>query len=173
MDRDGERAFEAFVAASGPGLLRAAYLMSGGGWADAEDLVQTVLERVARRWGRLSGDPESYARVVLAHAATDRWRRRKARPVEISGDPVAWDRTTSPDLTNEVDDRLELVGLLRDLPAQQRTVLVLRYFYDLSEADAAATLGISVGAVKSSSSRALAALRARGSDSVKGLEASP
>jgi RNA polymerase sigma factor (sigma-70 family) len=49
--------------------------------------------------------------------------------------------------------------LLGRLPARQRAVLVLRYYEDLSEADIATELGLSVGTVKSHASRALAALR--------------
>jgi RNA polymerase sigma factor (sigma-70 family) len=51
--------------------------------------------------------------------------------------------------------------MLAGLPDQQRRVIVLRYFNDLTEAEVADHLGISVGAVKSSASRGLASLRAR------------
>ena len=52
-----------------------------------------------------------------------------------------------------------MLDALRALPARQREVLALRYYLDLSEADIAATLGISRGAVKSHASRGAAALR--------------
>jgi RNA polymerase sigma factor (sigma-70 family) len=58
-----------------------------------------------------------------------------------------------------IDDRDEVVRMLATLPPQQRRVIVLRYYNDLSEADVADHLGISVGAVKSAASRGLATLR--------------
>ena len=64
------------------------------------------------------------------------------------------------DAERMVDDRDQLVRMLARLPDQQRRVIVLRYFEDLSEAAVARCLGISVGTVKSAASRGLAALRA-------------
>jgi DNA-directed RNA polymerase specialized sigma24 family protein len=55
--------------------------------------------------------------------------------------------------------REEVIAALRELPARQREVIVLRYYADLSEAQIADAMGISVGAVKSHASRGLAALR--------------
>lgn len=66
---------------------------------------------------------------------------------------------TRDDAATEVDLRMQLVEALSVLPAQQRAVLVLRYFADVSEAEAAAVLGCSVGSVKSAASRGLARLR--------------
>jgi RNA polymerase sigma-70 factor (sigma-E family) len=168
VDPTAEREFEAFVASAGARLLRAAYLISGNA-PDAEDLHQVVLERVARRWGQISGDPEAYARVVLAHAATDRWRRRRARPREQFGE-VDPDPAVGVDGAAAVDTRLDVVRMLRGLPRQQRLVLVLRYFYDLTEADTASELGVSIGTIKGTTSRALANLRNASTD---GMGATP
>jgi RNA polymerase sigma factor (sigma-70 family) len=55
--------------------------------------------------------------------------------------------------------RIDLQRLLAQLPKRQRDVVVLRYLADLSEADVAAELGISIGTVKSHSHRALRSLR--------------
>src|ERR1035437_3692980 len=57
-------------------------------------------------------------------------------------------------------ERSALISALRTLPARQREVLVLRYYGDLSEAQIAATMGISTGAVKSHAARAMSSLRA-------------
>jgi RNA polymerase sigma factor (sigma-70 family) len=57
--------------------------------------------------------------------------------------------------------RAAVLDALAALPTRQREVIVLRHYLDLSEADIAATLGISRGAVKSHASRAAAALRTR------------
>jgi RNA polymerase sigma factor (sigma-70 family) len=58
------------------------------------------------------------------------------------------------------EDHMVVLAALRALPPRQRAIVVLRYLQDLSEADTATALGISVGAVKSGASRGLARLRA-------------
>lgn len=156
MNRADEADFEAFVVASGRRLLRTAYLMVGD-VGEAEDLVQTTLERTAQRWTRLDGAPEAYARTVLAHLATDRWRGLRRRPVEV--------RDTLPELAaadafDGVLVRQALISALYGLPRRQRAVLVLRFFEDLTEAETASALGISVGTVKSTTSRGLDRIRA-------------
>ena len=88
---------------------------------------------------------------------TDRWRRTR-REVPVAEVDT---RSAGRSDTATSDDRDEVVRLLRGLPEQQRRVVVLRYYCDLSEDTVADTLGISVGTVKSSASRALAALRAQ------------
>jgi RNA polymerase sigma-70 factor (sigma-E family) len=155
MRREEELDFEAFVAASGHRLLRTAYLLVGD-LHTAEDLLQTALERTARRWGRISGVPEAYARTTIANLATDRWRRRSARPPEVFIDPP---EGVGTDFTTDVVVRDALIRALNTLTRRQRAVLVLRYFDDLTEPETAAALGISVGTVKSCASRALDRLR--------------
>jgi RNA polymerase sigma-70 factor (sigma-E family) len=147
--------FEQFVAGAGSRLLRTAVLLTGDR-GHAEDLVQTALERTARHWNRLDGAPEAYARTVLAHLATDRWRRHRARVTETFVDPPA---VSVADFADEVVLHQSLVQALRRLSRRQRAVLVLRYFDGLSEADTAAALDVSVGTVKSTASRALVRLR--------------
>jgi RNA polymerase sigma-70 factor (sigma-E family) len=135
--------------------LRAAYLLTGDR-GHAEDLVQLALERTARRWSGLAGSPEAFARRVLLHAATDRWRRRHARVQEV------FDDVHEPSIADGVDQlllRRDLVAALQQLPSRQRAALVLRYFLDLSEKETARELDISVGTVKSAVSRALDRLR--------------
>ena len=155
MDATAEAAFREFVAASGSRLLRTAYLLTGDR-GHAEDLVQLALERTACRWSGLAGSPEAFARTVLLHAATDRWRRRRARVREI------FDEVHEPRVADGTDQlllRRDLFAAMRQLPPRQRAVLVLRYFVDLSEKETARELGVSVGTVKSAASRALDRLR--------------
>jgi DNA-directed RNA polymerase specialized sigma24 family protein len=92
----------------------------------------------------------------MYNLAADGWRRRQAwrARVPLLGDPVA-----TPDETAAVDDRDHLIRLLRGLPPRQRTAIVLRYWEDLSEEDAARAMGCSPGTVKSAASRGLATLR--------------
>ena len=135
--------------------MRTAFLLTGDR-GHAEDLVQLALERTARRWSGLAGSPEAFARRVLLHAATDRWRRRRARVQEV------FDDVHEPSIADGVDQlllRRDLVAALQQLPSQQRAALVLRYFLDLSEKETARELDISVGTVKSTVSRALDRLR--------------
>lgn len=122
----------------------------------AEDLLQTALERTARRWTRISGVPEAYTRTTIANLATDRWRRRSVRPAEVLADPPD---AAGADFTTDVVVHDALIRALRQLTRRQRGVLVLRYFDDLTESETAAALGISVGTVKSCASRALDRLR--------------
>ena len=106
------------------------------------------------KWGRIKDRPEPYVRRVLARESVNRWRGRRWREVYTDEVPEAM-RHDSTDST----DRIELLEDLRRLSPRQRAVLVLRYFDDLTEADTAATLGISVGTVKSHVRDALARLR--------------
>jgi RNA polymerase sigma-70 factor (sigma-E family) len=149
----GERDFEEFVAARSGALLRTAYLLTGS-HQDAEDLVQTALLKAVPRWGRVR-EHEPYVRRILVHESVSRWRRRRWR--ETSTDRLPELAAGSTDL----DARLVLRQALARLAPRQRAVIVLRYFDDLTEVQTADALGISVGTVKSQTSRALAALRER------------
>jgi RNA polymerase sigma-70 factor (sigma-E family) len=142
--------FEEFVVARRDALLRTAYLLTGN-HHDAEDLVQSALIKVVPKWGRIQDRPEGYVRQVLARESVNRWRRRRWR--EVTTDAVP--ETTHYDST----DHIALLEDLRRLSPRQRAVLVLRYFDDLTEADTAAALGISVGTVKSQVRDALTRLR--------------
>ena len=153
--------FEAFVSARSPALLRTAHLLTGDR-GHGEDLLQQALERLYRHWSRIDGDPEGWVRRTLVNLSTDRWRHRGRRPQEGG---VLPDHADPTDAHTLVEHRHDLVLTLRSLTPRQRAVLVLRYFDDLSEAQVAAALGCSVGTVKSTTSRALAALRAQAATS--------
>ncbi len=155
MTPDDERAFTAFLATSGDGLLRTATLLAGDRHR-GQDLLQVVLVKSLRHWPRIRDEqPAAYLRRALATTAVDQSRRRRWREVGTDRLP----ELGGADATGTVHDRDELLRALRTLAPRQRAVLVLRYYADLSEAEVAAELGISTGTVKSTASRALAALR--------------
>jgi RNA polymerase sigma-70 factor (sigma-E family) len=155
----GAAPFEEFVAASSSRLFTLSLLMCGHRRAEAEDLLQEVLERAFRRWGRIcrGGDPERYVRRMLVNASVDRWRRLRRRPEIPVPAPEAGQ--VLADQSAAVAERDQLLRALAALPARQRAVIVLRYLEDLSEAETSAVLGCSEGTVKSQASRALAKLR--------------
>jgi RNA polymerase sigma-70 factor (sigma-E family) len=151
-------AFDDFVRACSVRLGRIGSLLTGGDLAHAEDLVAESLARVYLAWPRIrDGDAFGYARRTMVNLHTDWWRRRGRRP-EVLTDrvPDVTDRANPPD---GLVDRDNMMRALRQLTRRERAVVVLRYFADLTEQDTADELGISVGTVKSTHSRALAKLR--------------
>jgi RNA polymerase sigma-70 factor (sigma-E family) len=148
--------FGRFVAARGRALCRTAYLLTGD-WQVGEDLVQEALAKTYLRRSRLRSQAalEPYARKVLVSVFLS-WRRRHwHRELPYANVP---DRAADDELDGLLD-RHGLWSALSELPAQQRAVLVLRYFEDLTEADIATVLGCSPGTVKSHASRGLERLR--------------
>ena len=149
-----DAAFAGFVERATPSLMRTAWLLTGSTDA-ARELVQASLVKTYAAWHRVRADEAlAYTRRVLVNHNTDTWRRRRGEHLV-------------PDLPEQshhdvhgADHRDDIVRLLATLPAQQRRVVVLRYYSDLSEQATAEVLGISVGAVKSAASRGLASLRA-------------
>lgn len=158
ISRAVEQEFREFVATRSAALHRTAYLLAGD-WANAEDLVQTVLAKVYLNWRRIADRDavDAYARRVLATTATSWWRRRwhGERPTERLPDVAAADHSSA------LVERDVLWRHVRTLPARQRAVLVLRFYEDCTEAETARLLGISVGTVKSHTARALDTLRRR------------
>ena len=148
--------FDDYVAARGADLVRTAWLLTGD-HQRAEDLVQTALGKTWQHWGRVTreghGSYDAYVRRVMMTTYIAWWRRRwnAEYPTEVLPEQRATER--DPDL------RRDLMTALATLPRGQRAVLVLRYFDDRTEAEVAETLGCSVGAVKTQSARAMAALR--------------
>jgi RNA polymerase sigma-70 factor (sigma-E family) len=157
QERDAE--FEAYMAARQPSLLRTAYLISGDRHT-AEDLVQTALAKLYLSWDKVHDRQmlDGYVRRIIVNEHNSLWRRAWKKR-ELSTDTLPDDRT----VTHEHDDgqRDALWEFVQTLPRRQRAVIVLRYYEDLSEAEIAETLGVSVGTVKSQASRALAAMRLR------------
>jgi RNA polymerase sigma-70 factor (sigma-E family) len=147
--------FDEFVVARSGRLLQTAYLMTRD-WAAAEDLLQTALAKAWFAWHRLEADPEPYVRKILANTYASWWRRRWNGEAPVAEVPQ---RGPSPDPHAAVDARDELWRSLGRLPRRQRTVLVLRYFEDLTEAETAEIMNCSIGTVKSQAAKALAKLR--------------
>ena len=152
-----DEGFREFVTARSPALLRTGYLLLGDR-ALAEDLLQTSLVKAYRHWGRVTatGSPEAYVRRIMVNERRTWWRRNPGREL-VGGVP---DRP-GPDESSALAERDAVWRAVLTLPPRTRAVLVLRYWEDLSEAETAAVLGISVGTVKSQASRALAAMRSR------------
>jgi RNA polymerase sigma-70 factor (sigma-E family) len=151
--------FREFLAARQTTLIRAGWLLTGD-VQHAEDLVQTALVKIMPHWNRLyaAGEVEPYLRRIMATTYTS-WRRRRWN-AEVPADAIPEHGNASrSDPNDEVGVRDELFTALRSLPRGQRAVVVLRFYFDLSESDTAAALGCGTGTVKSQSSKALATLR--------------
>lgn len=157
---DERTRFTAFVAENRAALSRTAYLLTGDA-TTAQDLLQEALTRSYPRWGRIEPGREfAFVRRVMTNLRTDWWRRRRfegpgATPVADGG---AHDRAWSENGFDAVDNRDLIVQRLAPLTARERAVVVLRYYADLTETAVAEELGVTVGTVKSTCSRALARL---------------
>ena len=153
-----EAEFAGFVRAHTATLLRTAYLLTGSS-AAAEELVQDTFARLYPQWHRVEAAelPLAYVRRSMTNGYVN--TRRAAitrREFAVAQPPEASDVR---DPYSQLADRDDIWRRLHTLPANQRAALVLRYFEDLSDDDAAAALGCRVGTVRSLVSRGLAALR--------------
>jgi len=162
--RPGDAEFTGFVAAHQADLLRTAWLLCGDAHR-AEELTQQALVRTYAAWSRAgAGDPLAYARRVLVNLRIDTWRRRRREvllpPADMPDDVGHPGTSPRRSAADQQADRDQLVRALAALSARQRRVVVLRHLVGMPEAEVAADLGVSVGTVKSTSSRALAQLRA-------------
>jgi RNA polymerase sigma-70 factor (sigma-E family) len=157
MARRDSAAFAEFAAARSPALFRAAYLMVGD-HAMAEDLLQEALTKTYVAWPKLRdvNNAEAYTRKAITTTAISWWRRKSwqnekprddvpERPYEEHSDAIA--------------QRDWLWNELQSLPPRQRAAIVLRFYEDLTEAQTAEAMGVSVGTVKSQVSDGLKKLR--------------
>jgi RNA polymerase sigma-70 factor (sigma-E family) len=146
-----------YVRSRSHALLRAAQAITGNR-ADAEDLLQATLVKAYQSWDRIS-DPaalDSYVHRVMVNTHISGWRRRRVDeyPTDALPDsPAPGDATTDSDLRDVVQQALDR------LPRQMRAAVMLRFYDDMTEAEVAAALGVSVGTVKSTVARAVAKLR--------------
>ena len=147
-----DESFRAFVTSRQHALLRTAYLLTGDQGL-AEDLVQSALEKTLRRWSAIRAPAAVEA---MYREQVSLWRRKRVTEVPSAEMPEPRQTLLPGDA---VEDHLVLQNALRRIGGRQRTVLVLRYFEDLSEQQVADVLGLSVGTVKSQAHRGLARLR--------------
>ncbi|MET9444676.1 SigE family RNA polymerase sigma factor [Streptomyces sp. NPDC006610] len=153
--------FASYVRARQPVLLRTARSLTANP-SDAEDLLQTALTKTYVAWERIEDHRalDGYVRRALVNTRTSQWRKRRV-------DEFACDELPEPEpAPGGGNDPAELQALrdamwraIMRLPDRQRAMVVLRYYEDLSEAQTAEVLGVSVGTVKSAVSRALGKLR--------------
>jgi RNA polymerase sigma-70 factor (sigma-E family) len=149
-----EEEFREYVVARGSALLHAAYQLTGHP-SDAEDLLQAALVKTYLAWDRIEdrGALDGYVRRAMVNINISWWRRRKLEeyPSENLPEPVlTGGHGYLPEQVEQALDRL---------PTRMRAAVVLRYYEDMTEPEIAKVLGISVGTVKSTVSRAMAKLR--------------
>ena len=151
----GDPEFSEFAATSFHRLRRAAFLLTGNE-QQAEDAAQAALVKTYAAWRRVRRqDPYAYTRRVMVNHLKDQWRR----PLREDVRDELPERPSSQDVAGDVTDQRWLLAALADLADRERAVVVLRHYFDLSEKDVAAELGVALGTVKSLNSRALAKLR--------------
>ncbi|MFC5285755.1 SigE family RNA polymerase sigma factor [Actinokineospora guangxiensis] len=154
---DRETEFGEYLDSRASVMRRTAYLLCGGDWHRAEDLVQTTLAKIYVVWPRLRRDDaiDAYARKVMVRTAIDESRRAYRRRESVTDAPPE-----VPVHPPGTEDAIDVREALKRLPPGQRAVVVLRYWEDLSVAETAAALGKSEGTIKSQAAKGLAALRA-------------
>lgn len=165
VGRDAE--FSAYMQARQAGLLRTAYLLTGDRHT-AEDLVQTAFAKLYLSWDKVrdQGSLDGYVRRIVVNEHNSLWRRAWKRREHAAEELPERPHHDEYDAGGSA----ELWDLVQTLPRKARAVVVLRYYEELSEAETAEVLGISVGTVKSQASRALAALRERAPGSLNPRE---
>lgn len=148
--------FRTYVQSRGAALLRVANQLTGNP-SDAEDLLQTALARTYLAWDRIRdrSSLDGYVRRAMVNINISWWRRRKLEvyPTDVLPDQPVDDHTRRSEMHDALSRALDR------LPKRQRLAVMLRYYEDMPEAEIAEVLGVSVGTVKSTVSRAMAKLR--------------
>jgi RNA polymerase sigma-70 factor (sigma-E family) len=128
-----------------------------GNVADAEDLVQSALAKTYLAWDRIEdrGALDGYVRRAIVNTHISWWRRRRLEefPTDEIPDQAVVDHSVTSDLQEALRRAVDR------LPQRMRAAVMLRYFDDMTEAEVAEALGVSLGTVKSTVSRAVAKLR--------------
>lgn len=159
QDRDRIE-FVDFVSERYTGLCRTAYLLTGSR-ETAEDVVQSARVRAFVHWGKVrrADYPDAYVRRMVVNEAHSLRRRRWTREAVVADpEPVRSPGQVDPELA--VVDRQDMAAALATLTVRQRSVLVLRYYDGMSEAEIAETLGLRPGSVKGHARAGLAKLAA-------------
>lgn len=166
-DTRGQTTPEVFLRAHLPRLVQFAYALSGN-TADAEDLAGTAILAALPKWSTISGSPYAYVRqaVLNQHLSGIRAQTRHRR-LQTPPQP-----DVSADGTGQVDERLAVGAALDLLADPQRTVLVLRYFEDLSVTEVARILNRPEGSIRRITHEGLTALRAQNIFRTTGLGSS-
>ena len=149
------QAVTALYQAHALGLIRLAVVMLGDR-AAAEDVVQEAFCGLYRRWNHLSDTDKalSYVRSSVINGCRSALRKRRLPP-RLRWEP-AGESAESAVLISE--EHQEVLAAMRRLPVRQREAVVLRFYLDLGEEEIAASMRVTRGTVKSTTSRALAAL---------------
>ena len=157
-DRDAE--FGEFLDSRAAVMRRTAYLLCGGDWHRAEDLVQVTLTKIYVAWPRIrrEGSVDAYSRKIMVRTAIDESRRAYRRRESVVEDLPETPATLATPPAG-VEDAVDVRRALAQLPAGQRAVVVLRYWEDLSVTETAQALGKSEGTIKSQAAKGLASLR--------------
>lgn len=160
-DEPSDDGFDRFMAERWPRMVRSAFLLTGD-QHDAEDLAQAAFERVCVSWGRVrrAENPDAYVQRVLLNCHRGRFRKRRVPEYPVAAVPEGLRLVR--DHAEEHGERDVLMAALNDLAPRQRAVIVLRYYEDLTEAQAADLLRCSVGTIKSQTAKALERLRRHG-----------
>ena len=152
---EATRAVTALYEEHALGLTRLAFLMLGDRHA-AEDVVQEAFCGLYRAWDRMSHHDN-----VLAYVRTSvlNWSRSVLRRSRRTPRPLALPYAASAETDALAgEEQRAAVAAVRRLPPRQREALALRYFADLPEQEAAQAMGVSLGTIKSTTARALAAV---------------
>jgi RNA polymerase sigma-70 factor (sigma-E family) len=155
--QDRSQQITALYQAHSLGLVRLAFVMTGDR-PTAEDLVQDAFLGLHRRWDALD-DPAkalSYVRSCVLNGCRE-VHRVKYRKAKLRPDPPE-DIKSAEDTAIVGEANQAVLAAIRRLPARQREAVVLRYYLDMSEEQAAQAMGVARGTVKSATSRGLAAL---------------
>jgi RNA polymerase sigma-70 factor (sigma-E family) len=156
---DAEAAVTALYQVHAVGLIRLAVVMLGDR-AAAEDVVQDAFAGLYRRWNHVSGQERAlgYVRASVLNGCRTRLRARVRDDRLAAASPPTLAAASAEHAVLVGEEHAAVLAALRRLPDRQREALVLRYYLDFSEPEIAASMGIGRGTVKSTTSRALAAL---------------